>query len=447
MYDLVINNGTIIDTVNVKQLPLHIGIIEDKIVALSKTELIGERVIDACGLFVCPGFIDPHGHVDGHEYSGELSACQGITTTIGGNCGLSPIDMKHFINVQEEKGFSINQGELIGHSFSLRKKVGITDVYRKATKKEIDMMCGLAKEALESGACGISLGLDYSPGASYEEIIALAKVCEQYDKVMPVHTRLFTLYDNHSLYEMLSIAKATGVKLLISHFVYQYGEGFMEEALEIIDKARESGLNITLDSGMYTDWATLVGTATFDERTLLDNDVTLSKLVVATGKYYGKHLTYPLYKELREHHKDDSIICFTKCKEEIYMALKKPYCMPSTDIGPYSKGEGHPQIAGTYPKYLKEMVKERKEISIAEAVRKASLLPAQLFQFSRKGQIKEGYDADITIINMNEIEDLARYPHEGYPDTKPKGIEYVIVNGKIVLNKGIFMNVKAGHVI
>ncbi|BCN31263.1 amidohydrolase family protein [Anaeromicropila herbilytica] len=447
MLDLVISNGIVIDTKNTEQHPLNIGIKDNKIVVATNDVLEGIESIDATGLYVCPGFIDPHGHIDGHPYSGELSACQGITTTIGGNCGLSPLSTGHFLREQEEKGFIINQAELIGHSFTLRKQAGISDVYRKATNKEIDRMCGLASEALEEGACGISFGLDYSPGASYEEILQLAKVCAKYDKVMPVHTRLFTLYDNHSLYEMLSIARATCVKLLISHFVYQYGEGLMEDALEIIEKARQSGLNIMLDSGMYTNWATLVDTATFDERTLRDNDVMLSKLIVATGKYYGRHLTPSLYKELRKYHKDDSIICITNCKDEMYMALNRSYCMPSTDIGPYQKGEGHPQIAGTYPKYIKEMVRERGDLSIEMAVKKASYLPAKLFGFCNKGQIDVGYDADITILNLQEIEDLARFPHEGYPDTKPKGIYYVIINGKIVVDQGMTRNERAGRVI
>lgn len=288
MLDIAINHGTVIDTVSRKQQKLHIGIKEGQIVTISESPLEASMMIDASSLIVSPGFIDPHGHIDGYEYSGELSVCQGITTSVGGNCGLSPIDFKEFFGKQTEQGFPLNQAELIGHSFSLRKEVGIKDVYTKASVEQLLKMEALAEQALKDGACGISFGLDYSPGASMEEVMTLARLCAKYNRVMPIHTRLFTLYDLYSLYEILSIAKHTNVKLLISHFVYQYGEGILEDALKIVDKAIGQGMPIMIDSGMYTDWATFIGTATFDEQTLGDNNIAFSNLVVATGTQIGR---------------------------------------------------------------------------------------------------------------------------------------------------------------
>ncbi|MBP2632341.1 MAG: dag [Firmicutes bacterium] len=447
MLDVAINHAVVIDTENNVEKEVNIGIKAGKIAVLTTEDLVGARIIEAKNLIASPGFIDVHGHVDGYAYSGELSACQGITTTIGGNCGLSPVNIAGFFARQAQHGFVINQAELIGHSFSLRQAVGISDPYRQATPKEFTEMESLARRALEAGACGLSFGLDYSPGASFDEIKTLAKVCAEFDRVMPIHTRLFTQNDLYSLFEVLAVAKRTGVRLLISHFVYQYGTGIMEEALQIIDQAIDGGIDVKIDSGMYTDWTTFIGTATFDEQTIADNEIRFSDMIVASGPYTGERLNRNLYLEMRKNSPNESVICFMGNKAEIYTALKKNYAMPSTDIGTYKKGEGHPQIAGSFPKYFKEMVKERGDFSLVEAVRKATLLPAQTFGFENKGVIKIGSDADVTLFDFEQLADKAQFPDRGRPDAKPTGIVYVLVNGIPVIDQGCFTGAKAGQVI
>lgn len=447
MLDLVIRGGLVADTERRMFLPLQIGIKDGIIAALSKEPLHGKREICAEGLLVSPGFIDVHGHVDGDDYAGELSVCQGITTTVGGNCGLSPVDMKAFFAEQEQKGFAVNQVELVGHSFSLRKAVGLEDVYEKASDAQIARMKRLAYQALQDGACGVSFGLDYSPGASLKEIEALAEVSASFGRIVPVHTRLFTLYDLSSLYEMLYIARKTGARLLFSHFVYQYGEGIMREALDIVDRARQDGLWVRIDSGLYTEWATYAGTATFDEQTIRDNELRFGDMLVATGPHMGQWLDEALYRKVREQEPDESIICFTGQKEEIYEALRKDYAMPSTDIGAYRKGEGHPQIAGSFPKFIREMVRERGELTMEEAIYKATLLPARTFSLPNKGRIAVGADADLVIFDPRTIADTAAFPDRGQPDAKPVGIEHVLVNGAFAVECGVFCGTRSGKVL
>jgi len=447
MLDVAIHHAALIDAEKDKAEPMNIGIKAGKIALVTTEQMEAHRVIDATNLVVTPGFIDVHGHVDGYDYSGELSACQGITTSVGGNCGLSPVEMGRFFEEQDRAGFVINQAELVGHSFSLRQAVGIKDPYRRATAKEVSAMEDLARNALDEGACGVSFGLDYSPGASAAEITALARVCAEYNRIMPIHTRLFTQNDLYSLYEVLAIAKRADVDLLLSHFVYQYGTGIMADALRIVDEAIEQGVRIKIDSGMYTDWTTFIGTATFDEQTITDNEMRFSDMVVATGKYTGTRLDYALYKKMREQYPMESVICFMGDKSEVYTALKKSYAMPSTDIGTYKKGEGHPQIAGSFPKYFKEMVRERKDLSLVEAVKKATVLPAQTFGLKDKGVIKVGYDADLAVFDFAALADLADFPDRGKPDAKPKGMEYVLVNGELVVDQGVFTGQRAGKVI
>ena len=447
MLDFAINYGTVVDTQHRRLIKKHVGIWGGRITELSDTPLNAAREINADGLIVSPGFIDAHGHVDGQPYSGELSACQGITTTVGGNCGLSPMCLKTFFEEQEKHGFFINQAEMVGHSFSLRHAIGLTDEYAPADCTQIRRMAELADQALSQGACGVSFGLDYSPGASLDEVIALSKVGAKYNRICSVHSRLFTEHDLYSLYELFTVAKLSRARMLLSHFVYQYCASSVNDALQIVEDAKSRGLDIMIDSGMYTSWSTYVGTATYDPQLLHDNNLHYGNMVVATVPYIGRTLDEELLLNLRKNHPDDSVIYCEGTPEDVYECLKRPYAMPSTDTGEYKKGEGHPQIAGSFPKYIKEMVRDQKLLSLEEAVFKATLLPASTFGFKDKGIVKPGMDADLVLFDPVRICDMAQFPHEGLPDAKPEGIPYVFVQGRPAVDGAVFTGERSGRVI
>lgn len=446
MYDVVIKGGMVVDTIGLTTAVKNIGIHADKIIYIGDEDISGKRVIDAAGKYVCPGFIDVHSHVDGDAYAGMLSVCQGITTTIGGNCGLSPVDVGQWFDTQKD-GYCMHQLMFVGHSFSLREAVGLVDPYEKASDEQLNMMLKLAEKALNDGACGISFGLDYSPGASLREVRELSRLCAAHHKMVSVHTRLFTDKDLNSLYEIISVAKSVGARLLISHFVYQYGNGMMREALDIVDKARREGMEIYIDSGLYTDWSTYIGTESYSPDVIKDNGYVFGDFVVATGSHAGKRMNREIYEYMREYEPDESVICFTGKKEEIYMALNQSYAMPSTDAGAYAKGEGHPQIAGTYPKFLIDMVRDRNDFDMPMAAYKASTLPAKLFGLENKGSIRCGMDADIVIVDLENLEDCAKFPHLGAPDATPLGIDAVIVGGGLMVDEGRFQDEKSGRCI
>lgn len=449
MFDIVINNGTLIDPERFSAQTGSIGIEGCKIAAISAGALEGKERIDASGRMVCPGFIDVHGHIDGSHYPAELSLRQGVTTTIGGNCGLSPAFMDEFFDCQERQGFEINQAELVGHSFTLRRKAGIHDDYAAATSAERLHMSNLAEKALDEGACGISFGLDYAPGSSLTEILLLAQLAAQYGRIVSIHTRVLTPDGLESLVEVDRIARETGAKVLVSHFVYQYGccRKIMRKALEMVEKSRADGLDIRIDSGMYMPWATSVGTATFCEQNIREFGWKCSDLLISSGKYTGQFLTPEIYHELRKDHPDECLVCFDGDEETVYDALIRDYAMPSSDTAAYEPGQGHPQIAGTFPRYLRMMVQERGLIPLIEAVRKATLLPAETIGLQQKGRLHEGYDADITVFDAASIEDRARFAHHGKPDAFPVGIEHVIVNGQHAFSKGKILTHSAGKMI
>ncbi len=438
IYDLVIKNGVLINVEKESTSNEKIGIIKNKIVAVTSEEIQGKVTIDAKGCIISPGFIDVHAHLEGHLESGKLSALQGVTTSIGGNCGISPIHTKKFLDAQDEKGFIINQAELVGQSISLREAVGISSPYLPASGHQILDMAVLIEKSFQEGAIGLSFGFEYAPGSSFEEMKTLFSISEKYKKIIPIHTNIKGPRDLDSLAEIIDLAESTGAHILIAHFVYQYGNGLMTEALELVDKARDKGIKVSVDSGMYTDFATFIGSTIYDLENINKMGWKFENMLVSTGKYKGRTLTTEIYNELRRTKPKETVICFTGIEDQIYEALEKNYVMPSSDTG--SKPKAHPQGAGTFPRFFRKMVRERKSLTIIEAVKRCTLLPAETFGLENKGRICEGSDADIVIFDIDKITDKSAFLGRGEPDAKPEGINYVIVNGQIIVEEGSIVN-------
>jgi len=161
-------------------------------------------------------------------------------------------------------------------------------------------MCEIVEKALADGAIGVSFGLEYAPGYTWNEISAIARIAAKYHKVVPIHTNLTGPDDLEHLSEVIRLAEETGAHVHISHFVYQYGMGAMTKALELLDKAIAKGINISADSGMYTRFATFIGSRVYDEEHLLKFGWEYEDLLVTTGVYAGERLTRQLYKEMRD---------------------------------------------------------------------------------------------------------------------------------------------------
>jgi len=433
-YDLVIKNGRLADPLEMKIKWGNIGIISNKIDTVTQEEISGGTEIDACGHVVCPGFIDVHAHLDGDLEAAWASAEQGITTTIGGNCGISPLDMNAFFGQAEREGYPINQAELIGQSFTVREAAGVLSPYGPATKDQIEKMCNMVEKTLDDGAIGVSLGLEYVPGSTWDEILAVTRMAAKYKRIVPIHTNLTNSSDLEHLTEIINLADETGAHIHISHFVYQYGMGLMDEALELVDKAIEKGLNISVDSGMYTSFATFIGSRVYDLEHLKSFGWKYDNLLITTGRYAGEKLNESLYHELRRNSPNESCICFTGCEHEIFEAFEKKYMMVTSDSG--QKPNSHPQSRGTYPRFFRELVRERNELTLIEAIRRCTYLPATTFALPSKGALSIGFDADITIFDIDKIMDCANFYGLGDPKAPPIGIDYVIVNGQMVVKKG-----------
>ena len=435
-YTLCINNGLVIDPENGTVRLASVGVRDGRIAAVSDVPLHADTELDAAGHVVCPGFIDVHGHVDGvttypdDRACARLSLLQGVTTMVSGNCGLSVTDAAAFFD-RIDAGYPFHHAELIGGS-TLRSMVGADDIYAPVTPAQLRQMGCIAREQLRRGAAGLSFGMGYTPGTTVEEAAELARVAAEFGRVVSIDTRMRDDWDLDSLRDAIEIARRSGARVIVSHLVYQYGEHLMAQALELLDEARAQGLDVWADSGLYVDWATSIGSECFRESYIFAHENILPNLLVATGQYTGRRLDEALYRTMRTQHPNETVICKTGAEASIPMAFTRDYIMPSSDTAPYEPGQGHPQIAGSFAAFFR-LAREAGAPELVDAVRRATLLPAQVMGFARKGRMTVGADADLVVFDPQAIRDNAAYVDRGAPDAPPDGIDAVLVSGRIAV--------------
>jgi N-acyl-D-amino-acid deacylase len=390
------------------------------------------RVIDLGGGLLVPGFIDIHTHTDNDFHCAEKLLAQGVTTAVSGNCGFSTTDFPGFFAEFEKQGYPVNQTELAGHG-SLRALAGQADVYAPISRPVLDKMKGLVEKAFAEGAGGLSFGLEYVPGASPEEVLETAELAAAAGKVVAIHTRTNILNDVEGFREALEIARRTGGRLIISHLVYMLTGKALREGLDLIDSYRRNGADVWADSGVYTAFATGAGSPVFDEKVFFEWGMTFDRLWAATGKYAGQRLDVDKYREIRRDFPQDSLIYEAGIPEDISAAYALADVMVSTDAGKAPPGQGHPQRAGTYPRFFRMMVREKRELSLLEALRRCTLVPARAMGFTQKGRLAPGADADLAALNLATLRETSDFLGFGNPDSPPQGVTHVFVGGKLAI--------------
>lgn len=447
MLDMVLRGGWVIDPEKMEARPGSVGVKDGKITAVYGVGAEIPRAaetVDLGGLLVAPGFIDVHAHLDGHMECGRRALRQGITTSFGGNCGLSPENIGRFFESQRD-GYCVNQAQFAGHSFTMREMVGLKDVHKSASDAQIRQMEALAERAMDDGAWGVSFGLDYCPGCSFREVEALGRITAGRGGICPIHTRLFTMYDMYSISEAARLALNTGVQVQVSHLVYQYPMAdLLEDAFEMIEFAQDRGAHICCDSGMYTDFAAPLGSATFEEENLEVCGWDYSDLLISTGPCKGERMNRALYEKLRREAPGTEVICFSGEPDAVVRAFERDYVMISTDAGCYRRGEGHPQAAASFPKFFRVLARETKTLSWPEAVRRATLLPAETMGLKNKGRLRAGMDADLVVFDPRTIAEGADFRAF---DAPPTGIDRVIIGGKTAVAKGEVVSERLGRII
>lgn len=443
-YHIVIKNGTIFNPSTDHELVgYNIGIKDDKILRITKEDISGKEEIDATGLVVSPGFIDLISY-DPNSVGIRLKVLDGITSNLAMHGGTE--DAEQWYRGWSKSGVLTNFG---ASSFITRQRWPIVGygVDTEMTKKEdIERLVEDAKRNIEAGALGISFSFEYVPGIKYE-VIPLLNLAKEYNVPTFYHLR-YSDGDRglEGIKEVIEYGKETGAIIHIMHINSTGGTFHMEEALEMVNKAREEGLDITACVYPYNFWATYIDSArfrpewqkryriTYEDLQIGGTDIRITKDTF--DKYRTQHLLVAAHGSMPE--------------EELIMALKDPHIMIGSDTIIEPSGNNHPRGAGTYSRLFGKYVREEKVLSTMDAIKKVSYLPAKRMesvapQMRYKGRIEIGSDADITIFNPDTIIDRSTVKDTTLPSV---GVEYVIINGVIVKNNnGIVEGISPGRPI
>ena len=497
-YDLIISQGDVYDGSGSDSNVTDIGIINSEIVKIGNLKgSSAQRIINAKGLVVSPGFIDVHAHLDPII---NLSNCeshlrQGVTTSLGGPDGSSPWPFGKFLDTLDQIGVGMNVGYLIGHN-TIRKNIMSLD-NRAPSEEEMVLMKSQISLAMDEGAFGISTGLKYLPGnfSKIEEIIDLSKEVSKKGGIYTSHLRDEGLGVIASVKEAINISEYAKIPVVLTHHkvIGKPMWGKSTQTLALVDSARVEGLNILMDQYPYDasytgisvlipSWARAGGNKEFTKRienpSLRDsikkgiifnilndrggND--LNRVQFAKVKWMpeleGKTLKYWAETKGWEPSLENgaelvieaqlkggaSCVFFAMDKEDVENIMKHPQTMIASDGRLVRPGDGHPHPRwyGTFPRVLGHYVREKNTLSLSEAIYKMTLLPAKTIGLKNRGMIKEGMKADITIFNSKTIIDKATFKK---PHQYSEGIHYVIVNGKLAIDDKIFTNIKAGKVL
>ncbi len=493
--DILITNGKIIDGTGNNWYYGNVAIKDGKIIAVGRQlNYSANKTIDATGLIVAPGFIDVHTHLEGDEArepTAKSFIYDGVTTCITGNCGSSETDIAKYLTWIDSLKLSINVASLIGHN-DVRKAV-MGRANRDATPEEMKKMESLVEKAMKDGAVGMSTGLIYIPGTYTKtpEIVALAKIVSKYHGVYASHMRYEGDSVTYAIQEALTIGREANLPVEISHFKLsgQQNWGRSKETVPMIEAARREGIDVTIDQYPYTASSTSISTLLPDDvladgqdsikarlqRPEVRKQVTdhiierlkkrklkhLSYAVVAyfapDTSYNGKSIEQINLMKGRKHKVKAeaetvmdimmkggaSAVFHGMSEEDVKRIMKYPFNMFACDatIRVLNVGMPHPRGYGTNARVLGKYVREEKVLTLEEAIRRMTSLPAQKFQLKDRGLIREGMAADIVVFDENEVKDMATFEK---PHAYSKGFRYVLVNGVLTIDNEKHTGARAG---
>jgi N-acyl-D-amino-acid deacylase len=518
MLDLVLLGGTVIDGTGNPAYRAHVGVQDGSIVLLRGDAVEARRTVDASGLFVTPGFVDPHSHSDFvffREPRPDMKLRQGVTTEIVGNCGMSAAPlagdnlrfldpyvgeglavlgeyrtMGEYLDRLEEHALINNEAVLAGHQTIRTAVLGMQD--RPPSAGELGEMKGLLAAALDDGAVGLSSGLLYPPMcfAPTEELVALCQVVAQRGGLFTCHMRNYSSEIVDSVQEIFQIAKGSGAKTQISHFMLagKGNWGKAPEVLDMIDAAWEEGVDITFDQYPYRaanpsvrallppwmheggvdatlrrlkdpelrekaaremeegvpGWESISREAGWENLVVLSEELdTISgKAFTEIAELWSAQPAVAAFDILLQD-PHARVIAHWVNEDDLRNLMRHERQMVSSDNsepGPLA----HPRTYGTYPRILGEYVRSQGLLSWEEAIRKMTSFAAKRFGLERRGQVLDGWRADLVVLNPDTVDAPATFEE---PDKYPVGIEYVVVNGEIVVEGSSYNGSVCGRIL
>ena len=497
-YDILIQNGMIYDGLGGKPVNTDVAIKDQKIVAIKKLpKATAKKIIDATGLSVSPGFIDLHTHIEAIHKTpdAESHVRQGITLALGGPDGGGPWPFGKYLADLENKPLGLNVAFLTGHN-TIRENVMSLD-NRAPTVAELEQMKEQVALAMQEGAFGISTGLKYLPGAfsKVDEVIALSKVASSLGGFYTSHLREEGLGLIPAVQEAILIGREANIPIVLTHHkvIGKPMWGASVKTLALVDSANRVGLDIQIDQYPYTasytsisilipGWSRAGGRNDFKERidspVLRDSikkeivynimtdrgagDISRIQFSMVTWKRELEGKTLADWCKMKgieaspengaelvieaELNGGSGMIFHAMDDKDVDRIMKHPKTMIASDgrLSQPGNGQPHPRAYGTFPRVLGLYVREKKLLTLEEAIHKMTSLPAQRMGLKDRGVIAENYFADIVIFNPATVKDKSTFEN---PHQYPEGIQYVIVNGTITVDDGVFTPNRGGRVL
>jgi dihydroorotase/N-acyl-D-amino-acid deacylase len=499
-FDIIIKNGTLYTGQTDKPfIQSSIGIIGKKIVKISpKIKGTARKIIDAKGLIVSPGFIDLHAHLEPLTLDPQAKShvMQGVTTALGGPDGGGPLPLSDYFKELEAIGIGLNVGYLVGHNSVRNEVMGMEN--RAPTASELEKMKTLIAINMNAGAFGLSTGLKYLPGSfsKVDEVIELSRVAAIFGGIYTSHLREEGLGLLEGVQEAILISREANIPVVLTHHkaigIPMWGAS--KHTLAMVDSARRLNLDIMMDQYPYTasftgiavlipawamektkqlDFASRIADATMRDSikkgiifNLLNDRGGGDLKKIQFGQFAwkpeleGKTLyDWAIMEKLEptmengadlviqaQLHQGAGCIFHVISEEDVRRIMQHPMTMIASDgrLSEPGKGHPHPRAYGTFPRVLGHYVREEKVLTLSQALYKMTALPAQRLGLKDRGILKVGYYADITLFNPKSIIDQSTFDK---PHQYPKGIPYVLVNGKPVVDQGVYKDVRSGNIL
>ncbi|MDQ2665913.1 MAG: D-aminoacylase [Gemmatimonadota bacterium] len=489
--DLLIRNGSVIDGTGSPARRADVGITGDRITFVGDAttgRITATRSLDATGLVVAPGFIDPHTHTAGDLSNVQRKSnlpylMQGVTTVVTNNDGSGPVDIAKLLGAWTTNGIGTNAAVYVPQGSVRAAVMGMTDA--APTAAQLDSMRRLVARGMEAGAIGLSTGLYYAPGSysSTEEVIELARVAAQHGGLYDSHIRdesSFTIGLAGAVNEVIRIGREAHLPVHISHIKALGADvwGMSDSIVTLMKAARASGVDITASQYPYTASGTAVGAALLprwaevggrDSLAARIHDSVIhqrlvgemtenmrrrggaNSLLITGGRdasIRGKRLdevarlwnTTPIEAAMRIILAGDaSVASFNMDAKDIATFMRQDFITTDSD-----GSDGHPRKYGTFPKLIREYVNERHILTLPQAIHRSTQASARMLGFVDRGEIATGRLADVIVFDPATFTDRSTYEA---PTLLATGMRYVIVNGTVAVDEGTFTGAMAGRVL
>jgi N-acyl-D-aspartate/D-glutamate deacylase len=452
-YDLVLAGGRVMDPETGLDAVRNVGIRDGKIARISSETLSGKRVVNAAGLVVAPGFIDLHQH--GQDMASQrVKAMDGVTTALELEIGAP--DVAEFLKAKDGHSL-INYGTAASHVAARSLAFGVPlpdgDILPKsgvatdkpATPAQIEAIEKRLRSELDAGGLAVGMGIQYVPGATRSEVIDAFRIAAE--RGVPVYTHIRSAgraepgSSIESVGEVIGAAAITGASLHIVHINSSCARDSLE-CLQMIEGARARGLDVTTEAYPYIAGMTAINSAVFSSGWQERLGISYDSIVLPDT---GEHLTKERFDELHNSSTTKFVVIFSNTQELIDKIIPNPLVMIASD-----GLVGHPRNAGTYSRVLAQYVREKGAISLMDALRKMTLMPAEMLERStaaaqKKGRLQEGADADIVVFDAATISDKATFKDPMLPSV---GVRILVVGGTVVVDDGkIVSNVYPGRAL